>query len=66
MFNLEVFQVCIMMFGDKYSNDKTRQNWECQYIYGIIYLLTTEEEQPVLLRKNGIRTLASIAYDIFI
>jgi len=36
------------------------------YIYGIIYLLTTEEEQPVLLRKNGIRTLASIAYDIFI
>jgi len=35
-------------------------------IYGTIYLLTTEEEQPVLLRKNGIRTLASIAYDIFI
>jgi hypothetical protein len=31
-----------------------------------IYLLTSEEEQPVLLRKNGVWTLASIAYDIFI
>lgn len=34
--------------------------------YEIIYLLASEEEQSVLFRKNGIRTLAAIAYDIFI
>lgn len=55
----------IMLLCNKYSRDETRENQECQH-YETIYLFASEEEQPVLFRKNGIRTLAAIANDIFI
>jgi hypothetical protein len=64
MFNLEVLQI----IGSWYYATNTQmklENWECRH-YETIYLLASEEEQPVLFRKNGIRTLATIAYDIFI